>query len=163
MSDATPPLPPTPPAAPPASSGGKADLGKRFVAVLIDGVIAGIVAAVIPAVGGIIASAYMILRDGLEFDFMNHRSIGKQIMKLHVNTVDGAPIDIMTSVRRNWMFGIGYLIPLLIFIPILGWIAIPFVGVASVVLCLIEVFLVLTDGQGRRLGDKIAKTVIAED
>lgn len=147
----------------PAAAHGKADLGRRFVAILIDAVIAGVVATVIPAIGGLIGAAYMIVRDGLDFEFMHHRSIGKQIMKLHIDTLDGAPIDVMTSLRRNWMFGIGYLIPLLLFIPILGWIAIPFVGLASLGLGIVEVVLVLTDDGGRRVGDRIANTLVADD
>jgi uncharacterized RDD family membrane protein YckC len=161
---------PDPPAAPPAptdpgvaSLAAKADLGRRFVAILIDAVIAGVIATVIPAIGGLIGAAYMIVRDGLDFEFMNNRSIGKQIMKLHVDTLDAAPIDVMTSLRRNWMFGIGYLIPLLLFIPVLGWIAIPFVALASIGLGIVEIVLVLTDDRGRRVGDRMANTMVADD
>lgn len=166
--EAPPPAPPPPPAgdAPspgPSTSSGKADLGKRIVAGIIDAVIAGVIGVAIPAVGGLIGSAYMLLRDGLEFDFMNHRSVGKHVMKLHLVSVDGQPLDIATSVKRNWMFAIGAIIPLLLFIPILGWIAIPFVALASLVLGVIEVVLVLTDEQGRRIGDKMAGTLVAED
>lgn len=162
---ATPP-PPPPPGAPPVDGpqpGGKADLGKRIVAAVIDGVIAGVIGIALPAVGGLVGSAYMLLRDGLEFDFMNHRSVGKHVMKLHLVTLDGSPIDISTSVRRNWMFALGAVIPLLLFIPILGWIAIPFVGLAALVLGVLEIVLVLTDDQGRRLGDKMAGTRVVED
>lgn len=163
------PRPETPPSSPPSPGAGsaapaaKADLGRRFVAMLIDAVIAGVIATVIPAIGGLIGAAYMIVRDGLDFEFMHQRSIGKQIMKLHLDTLDSAPIDVMTSLRRNWMFGIGYLIPLLLFIPVLGWIAIPFVALASLGLGIVEVVLVLTDDQGRRVGDRIANTMVADD
>lgn len=156
-----PPTPPGPPTAPPA--GGKADLGKRIVAAIIDAVIAGVIGVAIPAIGGLIGTAYMLLRDGLEFDFMNHRSVGKHVMKLHLVSVDGAALDLGTSIKRNWMFALGALIPLLLFIPILGWIAIPFVGLAALVLGVIEVVLVLTDAEGRRIGDKMAGTRVAED
>lgn len=155
--------PPPPPPSGPAPSPAKADIGKRLVAALIDGVISGVIGVAIPAIGGIIGAAYMLLRDGLEFDFMNHRSVGKHVMKLHLVSVDGQPLDISTSIKRNWMFAIGAVIPLLVFIPVLGWIAIPFVALAGIVLGVIELVLVLTDPEGRRIGDKMAGTRVAED
>lgn len=145
----------------PQGSVAKADLGKRFVAALIDGILAGIV-GVLPF-GGFIGAAYMLVRDGLEFDFMKHRSIGKQVMKLHLVTATGAPMDIMTSVKRNWMFAFGALTSALVYIPILGWALIPLVGLAALVLGVIEIVLVLTDAQGRRFGDKMAATTVVED
>jgi uncharacterized RDD family membrane protein YckC len=160
-SSASPPPDPQVPSLPTPVA--KADLGKRFVAFLIDAVIAGVIATVLPGIGGLIGAAYMICRDGLDFDFMKHRSVGKQIMKLNLDSIDGAPIELMTSVRRNWMFGLGYLIPLLLFIPILGWLAIPFVGLGALALGVIEIVLVLTDAEGRRIGDKMASTRVAED
>lgn len=159
--DATPPSPP--PSSPPPAAPAKADLGKRVVAAIIDGVISGVLGMAIPMVGGILGAAYMLLRDGLEFDFMNHRSIGKHVMKLHLVSLDGQPLDIGTSIKRNWMFSLGAIIPLLLFIPVLGWIAIPFVALASVVLGVIELVLVITDPEGRRIGDKMANTRVAED
>lgn len=167
MNDATPPQPGPdsgsilPPAAPTGAV--KADLGKRIVAAIIDAVIAGVVGVAIPVIGGLIGAAYMLLRDGMEFDFMNHRSVGKHVMKLHLVSVDGAPLALSTSIKRNWMFVLGALIPLLAAIPFLGWVAIPFVGLAGFALGLIELVLVLTDAEGRRLGDKMAATRVAED
>lgn len=154
--------PPPPPPSQPPPSPLKADLGKRAVAMIIDAVIAAVI-GMIPAIGGLIGAAYMLLRDGLEFDFMNHRSVGKHVMKLHIESLDGTPIDINTSMRRNWMFALGALIPLLLFIPVLGWIAIPFVGLAGLALGVVEIVLVITDPEGRRLGDKIASTRVVED
>lgn len=153
-----------PPPPPPSSqeSPAKADLGKRAVAMIIDAVIATVI-GFIPAIGGLIGAAYMLLRDGLEFDFMNQRSVGKHVMKLHIESLDGSPLDIVTSIRRNWMFALGALIPLLLFIPVIGWIAIPFVGLAGLALGIVEVVLVITDPGGRRLGDKIANTRVIED
>jgi hypothetical protein len=69
----------------------------------------------------------------------------------------------MTSVKRNWIFALGPLVPLLLLIPILGWIMIPFVGFAAIALGITELILALTDGDGRRLGDKWANTMVVED
>jgi uncharacterized RDD family membrane protein YckC len=134
---------------------GKADLGKRIIAAVIDGVLAGVV-TVIPVVGALVGAAYLLVRDGLEFDFMKQRSIGKQVMKLRPVRLDGGPMDIVTSVKRNLPFAIG---PVIMIIPILGWIIGP---VIAMIIGVIEVVLVLTDAEGRRLGDKFADTKVIE-
>ena len=138
----------------------KCDLGKRFVAAIIDGVLAFVVGWV-PFIGGIIAAVYWLVRDGLELDFMDHRSIGKKVMKLRPVTLDGTPVDIMTSVKRNWMFALGGVAQLLIFTIVGILLAIPLVFVA-ILLGLLELILVITDDEGRRLGDKIANTMVIE-
>jgi len=159
------------PAAPPAVEAtpvetpddlAKADVGKRVVAALIDFGIA-FMMGLVPGVGQLLGAAYLILRDGLELDFMSHRSLGKNVMKLHLVSVDGEPLDLMTSVRRNWIFGIGPLVPLLFIIPILGWLMIPFALFAAIALGITELVLALTDAEGRRLGDKWANTMLVED
>jgi uncharacterized RDD family membrane protein YckC len=160
--DEAPAPPPPPPAAEPPAERTKADVGKRIVAALIDLAIAFVVGFV-PGVGQLLGAAYMLLRDGLDLDFMNHRSIGKQAMKLHLESVDGEPLELITSIKRNWMFALGPLVPLLLIIPILGWLMIPFVGFAALALGITELILALTDADGRRLGDKWAGTMIVED
>jgi uncharacterized RDD family membrane protein YckC len=133
----------------------KADLAKRLIAALIDGVLASVV-GVIPVIGALVGAAYMLVRDGLELDFMHGRSIGKHLMKLRPIRLDGQPMDIMTSVKRNIPFAIG---PAIMIIPILGWIIGP---VIALIIGVIEIVLVLTDRDGRRLGDKFAETKVIE-
>jgi hypothetical protein len=157
------PDPPADIAPAPAAPAAKADVGRRIVAILIDFGLAFILSVVIPAVGGLLAAAYMVARDGLDLDFMHHRSIGKHLMKLSLVNVDGQPHDLMTSVRRNWMFGLGPIVSLLLFIPILGWVLIPFVVFAAIALIITEFILALTDAEGRRLGDKWSGTMLVED
>ena len=94
-------------AAPEAGPPAKPDIGKRAIAVIIDAVIA-VVVGLIPIAGGIVATAYWLVRDGLDLEFMDHRSIGKKVMKLRPVTLDGQPLDIATSIKRNWMFGLGW-------------------------------------------------------
>jgi uncharacterized RDD family membrane protein YckC len=139
----------------------KADLGKRFVAALIDGVLAAVV-SFIPVVGGIVAAAYMLLRDGLEFDFMDRRSIGKKIMKLRPMRDDGAPMDMETSVKRNLPLCIGYVGSIFVIIPILGWIVAILLGLVGLIVVIIEIVLVVTDPEGRRFGDKFGTTKVIE-
>jgi hypothetical protein len=140
---------------------GKADLPKRFVAALIDGVIA-VLVGMIPWIGGIVSAAYWVLRDGMEFDFMDHRSVGKKVMKLRPLTADGQRLDMMMSVRRNWMFGFGGLIQFLLYIPLIGWLLILPVALVALVIGVIEIIKVVTDEEGRRFGDVWANTKVVE-
>ena len=67
-------------------SKGKADIGKRIIAALIDGVLVAIV-SLIPVIGWVIGPLYWLLRDGLDIEFMNHRRIGKKLLKLRPITL----------------------------------------------------------------------------
>ncbi|MFQ5742538.1 MAG: RDD family protein [Acidobacteriota bacterium] len=138
----------------------QAPVDKRLLAAIIDGVI-GLLVAFIPVIGGLLAATYWLVRDGLEAEFMDHRSIGKVILKLRPVTLDGSPTDITDSIRRNWMFAPAGLIPFLAY-TIVGLVfAFPLAFLVLIV-AIIEVYLVLTDPQGRRLGDKIADTIVIE-
>jgi uncharacterized RDD family membrane protein YckC len=157
-----PPPIPAPPMPPPAPTGAaKTDLGKRFIAALIDGLLC-VVVGFIPIIGGIIGGAYMLIRDGLELEFMDRRSIGKKVMKLRPVQLNGQPMDIAASVKRNITLVVGFLgMPFLI-IPILGWLLAIVLGICGMILGLIEIVMVLTDAEGRRMGDKIAGTKVIE-
>jgi uncharacterized RDD family membrane protein YckC len=139
----------------------KADLGKRFVAALIDGLLAAGV-SLVPVIGGIVGAAYMLLRDGLEFEFMDRRSIGKKLMKLRPVRDDGAPMDLETSVKRNLPLSIGYVGSIFVIIPILGWILAVLLGLVGLIVVVIEIVLVVTDAEGRRFGDKFGTTKVIE-
>lgn len=136
------------------------DLGKRAVAAIIDAVVATVV-GMIPVAGGIAATAYWLVRDGMDLDFMDHRSIGKKVMKLRPVTLDGQPLDLVTSAKRNWMFALGGLTQFFAMTIVGIVIAIPLALVAFVI-GIVEVVLVLTDAEGRRMGDKMAGTRVIE-
>ena len=149
-----------PPPGPGSGDAPKAELGKRFVAAAIDAVIA-VVVGFIPLVGGLAATAYWLGRDGMDLDFMDRRSIGKRLVKIRPIRIDGAPMDIATSMKRNWMFALGGISQLLA-ITIIGLVvAIPLALVAFVI-GIVEIVLVLVDPDGRRLGDKLAVTRVVE-
>lgn len=138
------------------SSTGKADLTKRFLAILIDGMLAGIVGWIIPVVGGLIGAAYMLVRDGLDFDFMPNRSLGKKLMGLRPICMDGSPVDVSVSVKRNVIFAVPMVMMIL---PVIGWVLMPLV---SLVIGIVEIVLVLNSDDGRRWGDKFAETKVIE-
>jgi len=148
-----------PPPPPPAAA--KADLTKRFIAALIDGLLAGGV-SMVPVIGGIVGAAYILLRDGLTIDFMDRRSIGKKLLKLRPVRADGQPMDPEASIKRNITLCIGAVGAIFWIIPILGWIIAILLGLVGLVVAVIEMVLVLTDPQGMRIGDKLAGTKIVE-
>ncbi len=149
-----PELPPSPPAT-------KADLGKRFIAALIDGLLAGGV-SIIPFIGGIIGAAYILLRDGLELEFMDRRSIGKKLLKLRPVRLNGQPMDVETSIKRNLPLCIGAVGSIFWIIPVLGWILALVLAVVGLFVAIVELVMVLTDPEGRRLGDKLGDTKVVE-
>jgi len=159
MSDAIPPTPVPPPATPPTA--GKPDLGTRFLAFFIDAVIVSVV-GLVPVLGTLAAIAYALLRDGLHYEFMDGRSIGKKLMKLKVLRHDGSPMDMATSVRRNWPLALGSLAQGLLILPVIGWVLLPFAVIAGALLALYEVYRVVTDPEGRRWGDALAGTQVVQ-
>jgi len=155
------------PTAAPAAA--KADLAKRFIAFLIDvipAIIVGIIFGLIPFIGGpiagIVVGGWWLVRDGLDLDFADKRSIGKKIMKLRPVRLDGQPMDINTSVKRNIpiaIYCVGYLLWV---VPVLGHlVSLPIFAIGGII-NLIEAVLVATDAEGRRWGDKMAGTKVIE-
>ncbi len=138
-----------------------APIDKRLLAALIDFIIGAFLAAV-PILGGVAAATYWVLRDGLEVEFMNHRSVGKAIMKIRPVRLDGSYTDIEDSIRRNWMFAPAALIPFL-FYSIMGSFLITPMILLVLIITGIEIYLVINDPLRQRLGDKVADTIVIED
>ncbi len=128
----------------------KADLGARFVAALIDGVLSSLVSTLIPILGAIASTIYLLFKDGL----FEGQSLGKRVMKLQVVDGAGKPADYRVSVQRNIIFAIPAAIMI---VPILGWVIAPLVGL---VVLIIELVKVLNDPKGRRVGDQWADTQV---
>jgi len=136
----------------------KADIFRRFIAFLIDSVVASILIYV-PVLGGIVSTVYMLTKDVIAYevtknpDFKN-KSIGKKIMGLEVATLDGKDMNWEISIKRNLPLAIGSVCSI---IPIIGWIIGPIVGF---IMSVVEAILVLSDYNGRRFGDKLANTQV---
>ena len=139
----------------------RADLTKRFLAFLIDAVIAAILSRV-PWLGPFLAALYILFRDGFDVEFMDHRSIGKRILRLRPLRDDGAPLTLQASAARNWPLVVTALPLVLWLVPVLGWVLIPLAWVAGLVLLLVEAILTVTDDAGRRWGDRLAGTRVVE-
>ncbi len=136
----------------------KADIFRRFIAFLIDGIIASILIYV-PILGGIVSTVYTLTKDVIVYeitknpDFKN-RSIGKKIMGLEVASLDGKDLNWEISIKRNLTLAIGSVCSI---VPIIGWIIGAILGF---IISIIEIVLVFSDNKGRRLGDKLANTQV---
>ena len=141
----------------------KADPVKRIIAFVIDAIISMLI-AIIPLVGGIIGALYMLLRDALPIEALAYKSVGKKLLKLSVVNVEdpSAKIDYAASAKRNWMFALGPIMLFFVFIPVLGWIIDILLGIALLILLIIEIVKVFSDEKGVRLGDKMAGTMVIE-
>lgn len=153
---------------------GKADLVKRFLALLIDGVIAvvisgvfGLFGSLMSGVGLLIAAGYILTRDGLDHELAPKRSIGKKIIGLEPIRLDGMPMTMDVSIKRNITLAAASIVSAVsALLAGLGMslLAIPIGLLAMVVglLNLVEGIMVLVDPEGRRLGDKYAGTKVVE-
>ena len=138
----------------------KANAGNRIAAFLIDAAVVFLLAFV-PFVGFVLGLAYCLIRDGMEFGFMDRRSIGKQAMKLRPISLEGAPMDGILSIKRNWPCALGGLSVLFLSNWVV-WIAgVTMIGIAILV-ALVETALIFVDKQGRRIGDYTARTQVIE-
>lgn len=148
-----------------AAQESKADLGKRFIAAIIDAVIAYAV-SLIPLIGGLVGTAYILLRDGLDYEFMDKRSIGKKILKLRIVSTDEEEIDIQKSIKRNWMFAavilLSTLVTPILIISIVGLALIPLIMILCLAAVVFEIVMIITKPDGRRWGDEFAGTRVIE-
>ncbi len=139
----------------------KADLFPRFLAALIDSLI-GWVFVVIPIVGAIVSVLYLLFKDALPYqvfkeDKWKNKSIGKEIMNIKIDYHQGEVVDMTVSAKRNIPLTIGSLITI---IPLLGWVIGPIVGL---IFAIIELVLIVTDSDSRRLGDRWGNTTVIAD
>ncbi len=133
------------------------DTGNRIMAGLVDIVISWIPAFILPGLGGLLGLVYILTRDTVVYQFQKqeewkNKSIGKKLFDLEVVNLNGDIVDYKTSVKRNLPLCIGSILSI---IPVIGWI---FGGLIGFIVAVIEIFLILTDDKGQRLGDKYAGT-----
>jgi uncharacterized RDD family membrane protein YckC len=95
---------------------------------------------------------YLAVADGIQ----KGQSLGKMVFGLEVVLADGSPCDMKSSIYRNIPFELALLFAA---VPLLGWILLVIAGIP---ILLIELWLVILDHKGLRLGDRIAETTVIE-
>ena len=131
----------------------------RFLAFLVDNVIAAVLASV-PIAGGILSAGYLVARDGLRLEFMNQRSVGKHLLGLQVERADGRAMDLETSIQRNWMWGLGPVTAAAATVPLFGGLLAVTVALFALGVGLYEAYRVFERADGRRWGDELAQTQV---
>jgi hypothetical protein len=135
----------------------KPDDYKRFLGIVIDYLIAFLM-SLIPFVGGIVGTLYILFRDGFDWSFIRHRSLGKIAMGLKVvRFIDGkADPDLKASFQRNWLLAVPSVFSI---IPIIGWL---FFFPLMLIVLFAEGMKVVFDPFGRRFGDEFAHTQVVD-
>jgi uncharacterized RDD family membrane protein YckC len=121
----------------------RANVGRRFIAAAIDGLLVATFLGFAAALGSVLlaiaGAVYLLLRDAL---FIPGQSVGKFLLSLLVISLEtGRPCSRTASARRNLLF----------LVPGLNLVAIPY-----------EALAVVRDPQGQRLGDRLAQTQVVE-
>lgn len=132
----------------------KADVLERFLARLIDFLVAGALFAFPTAVGPLASLTYILISDGLRVGSIGKRIIGLKVVSLRT----GQACDFKESIIRNSVFG-----GLIIVYIVIGWV--PYIGkiLAFLVWAAViggECLLIYTDDAGSRFGDRIAGTMV---
>ncbi len=136
----------------------KADVLERYVAKLIDFIIAGAFYGLLNIVGPLAAILYILIADGLG----DGRSLGKRITGLRVVSLEreGGACDFRESVLRNAEFAI-----IVVAYLVVGWI--PYIGkffvvVGGAAVLFTEAMIVYNDENGIRFGDRVARTMVVK-
>jgi uncharacterized RDD family membrane protein YckC len=131
----------------------RAGLLLRVVARSIDLILVLAAAEILPRAGFLAGILYILIADGLA----GGRSLGKRLLGLWVISEGGlskgnGPCTIKDSILRNFILAVALV---LWKIPIIGW------AFASLIFAL-ELIVLTGSADGRRIGDEIAKTWVAE-
>ncbi len=146
----------------------KPDPAFRCAAFLVDVLVAMALFVVFslihPALGWLANSAYLLLRDGMNYPYLERRSLGKTLTQLRAVREDGSPTERANSILRN--------LPIALAGPIyaaeaLGagkyWAGLGGLSYLAMVIIVIEAILALATPTGRRLGDYLGRTLVKKD
>lgn len=127
----------------------KAGILNRFVAKVIDLIVAAAFSKLLPPVGFFAGLTYLLIADG----FFDGRSLGKKLIKLRTIKINGELCAYRDSILRNLPIAVGYI---LFFIPYAGWLL-------TLIVYSVEGLIIIGNEKGLRIGDELAKTVVIEN
>ena len=132
----------------------KADLINRFLAKFIDLLIAGGLSQTFRFFGPLAALTYLLISDG----FFDGKSIGKKLIGIKtILKSNKRPCDFKYSILRNLPIGI---VALFAFTPFIGWLLFFTLGLLIIGF---EIYLIVSDKEGLRIGDIIADTMVVDE
>ena len=132
--------------------GGKPLIGRRILARVVDLLVAWALALFKPPFGIILGLGYLSVADGVQ----RGQSLGKMVFGLVVRRGDGGFCDVRSSVSRNLPFILVFLFAAL------GLPGMILLVLAGLPLLLVELWLIVVDENGERLGDRLAETRVTE-
>lgn len=127
----------------------KANILNRFVAKIIDIIIAAAFSKLLQPVGFFAGLTYLLIADG----FFDGRSLGKKLIGIKAIRADGELCTYKESILRNLTLSAGYIF---FFIPYVGWIL-------TLIVYSVECLVILGNEKGLRIGDEVAKTFVVEN
>ncbi len=144
----------------------RADLARRVIAAILDHLVC-MVPYLFLIFGlplwllNLLFSGLFLTKDAIIFEISRqeeykNKSIGKKLMNLKIACLDGGYVDWIRSIRRNVTLAAGFIVGVL---PVIGKFFGPLVAFGFLI---VEIFLVLTDESGRRIGDRIALTQVVD-
>lgn len=127
----------------------KAGILNRFVARIIDLIIAAALSKLLYPVGFFAGLTYLLIADG----FFDGRSLGKKLINLRTVKSTGELCTYKESILRNLTVAAGYLF---FFIPYAGWLF-------TLAIFAVEALVIIGNEKGLRIGDELAKTIVIEN
>lgn len=127
----------------------KANLLNRFIAKIIDLIVAAAFSKLLQPVGFFAGLTYLLIADG----FFDGRSLGKKLINLKTIKADGEMCTYKDSILRNLTVSAGYIF---FFIPYVGWLL-------ALIIYSVEGLVIIGNEKGLRIGDELAKTYVVEN
>lgn len=150
-----------------------AHTGKRIVAIIIDGIILGIVAVLVSSVLGFSVSAMDATQPSVKFFIYNlvnlaisasyfgylegssrQASIGKVVLGLQVVREDGSALDVKDAAKRAIILNVIFMLPNLL-VPLLGGLT----GILQLA-ALVSVVIILFNKRKQGVHDIVSKTLV---
>lgn len=145
----------------------RAALESRILAFALDALIAGLFFIMpLPVIRSILSASYLLLRDVIMYEITSdkrwrNRSPGKRALGLLVVVETGTEkyknLTRTVSLQRNFVPALGLIVGI---IPLLGLILAPII---SILVWIIELLAALSHPEKKRLGDRLAKTIVIRE